>query len=194
MRGFTLLELLVALAIFALLSTLGYAGLQSLLQTQAVSVERAESFALLNRALALLQQDLEQAVARPVRDAQGDAVAPLSGTDSAAALLELTRNGWLHPGRSSTPMLQRIGYRLEGRRLLRHTWPVLDRAPDTTARATLLLDQVARLQLRFLDAGGNWQPSWPPAGEAEPLPAAIELRLDLDRWGTIRRLYRVPGP
>ena len=194
MRGFTLLELLVALAVFALLSTLGYAGLQSLLQTHAASVERAEAFALLNRALALLQRDLEQAVARPIRDAQGDAVAPLSATDSATTRLELTRNGWLHPGRWSTPMLQRIGYRLEGRRLLRDTWPVLDRAPDTTARETLLLDEVARLQLRFLDAGGNWRASWPPAADAEPLPAAIELRLDLDRWGSVRRLYRVPGP
>ncbi len=191
--GFTLLELLVALAVFALLSALGYTGLQSLLRTQAATTERSRDFAQLTRALVLLQNDVEQALARPIRDNQGDTVVPLVADAGTNPTLELTREGWLNLSQGETPMLQRIGYRVDGERLIRRSWPVLDRAPDTTPRETLALDHVQSVALRFLDANGSWQPSWPPAAAPLLLPKAIELRLELRNWGSIRRLFRVPG-
>ncbi len=192
-HGFTLLELLVALAIFALLSALGYTGLQSLLRTQAATSERSRDFAQLTRALVLLQNDVEQALARPIRDNQGDAVVPLLADAGTNPTLELTREGWLNLSLGETPMLQRIGYRIDGERLIRRSWPVLDRAPDTTPRETVALENVKSMRLRFLDTNGSWQPSWPPAAAQQTLPRAIELRLELGNWGSIRRLFRVPG-
>ncbi len=191
--GFTLLELLVALAIFALLSALGYTGLQSLLRTQAATTERSRDFARLTRALVLLQNDVGQALARPIRDNQGDTVVPMVADAGTNPTLELTREGWLNLSQGETPMLQRIGYRFDGERLIRRSWPVLDRAPDTAPRETLALPNVKSIQLRFLDTNGSWQPSWPPAAAQQALPRAMELRLELRDWGSIRRLFRVPG-
>lgn len=191
-RGFTLLELLVALAIFALLSALGFAGLQSLLQTRHLNAEHDRAFAQLTRAMVLLQQDIEQAIARPVRDSQGDPTEALRGNSSGTPSLELTRSGWLNLGRSDTPGLQRIGYHLDGERLLRRAWPVLDRAPDSAPRQTVILAPVTQMQLRYLDADRNWRPTWPPADTARAMPLAIELRIESPRWGSLRRLFRVP--
>lgn len=191
--GFTLLELLVALAVFALLSALGYGGLQALLRTQAATAEHNRQFARLTRSMALLQQDFEQAIARPVRDNQGDAVLPLQGEFDTSPAVELTRSGWLNLSHGETPMLQRVGYRLDGDHLIRRTWTVLDRAPDTTPRETIVLDQVDSMSVRYLDANGTWQPTWPPAAEPAAMPKAVEVRLQLADWGSIRRLFRVPG-
>ena len=193
MRGFTLLELLTALAIFALLSTMGYTGLQTVLQAQAQHRQQAEAFAELTRALTLLQQDLEQAINRPVRDRQGDPVAALVGGQDAAGL-ELTRSGWLNPQRSPVPALQRVGWRLADGRLLRLSWPVLDRAPDTGLVDVPMLEHVEQLGLRFLDREGAWHPSWPAGNNALPLPVAVEVTAQVEPWGTVRRLFRVPGP
>lgn len=192
MRGFTLLELLTALAIFALLSTMGFTGLQTVLQAQAQHREQAQAFAALTRTLSLLQQDLEQAVNRPVRDQQGDPLPALLGNPSAASL-EFSRQGWLNPQRSPVPALQRVGWRLEQQRWLRHAWPVLDRAPDTTAVEVTMLDGVESLQLRFLDREGEWHPSWPPAADAPALPAGVEVSAQVRPWGKVRRVLRVPG-
>lgn len=193
-RGFTLLELLVALAVFALLSAMGYAGLQTLMNSQSIQERHDQELAQLTRALALLQQDLEQAVARPVRDAQGDEVPPLQALDDGVNLIEFTRAGWFNPSRFEAPMLQRVGYRLEDSRLIRRTWPVLDQAPDTAPTDTVLLEHVERLQLRLLDAEGSWLNVWPPAGTPLGMPIAVDLRLELGPWGEIRRLFRMTGP
>lgn len=193
MRGFTLLELLTALAIFALLSTMGYAGLQTVLQAQDRSRAQAEAFADLARAMTLLQLDLEQALQRPVRDQQGDVLDPLRGAADQQGL-ELTRGGWFNPLRAPVPTPQRVGWRVEDQRLLRFTWPVLDRAPDSSATETALLDQVQELRLRYLDRERVWHPTWPPPTDALPLPLAIEVTLEVAPWGTVRRVFRVPGP
>ena len=70
-RGFTLLELLVALAIFALVSVMAYGGLASVLDQQFATDEIAGQLARLQKTYLLLQRDFEQLVPRPVRDEYG---------------------------------------------------------------------------------------------------------------------------
>lgn len=193
-RGFTLLELLVALAVFALLSALGYTGLQTLMRTQSLHERHDQELAQLTRAMALLQQDMEQALKRPVRDGQGDELGPLLVPDDGVNVIELTRGGWFNPARYEVTMPQRISYRLEGRRLIRRTWPVLDRAPDTAPTETVLLEQVESLQLQLRDSEGSWLGVWPPVAAPNAMPTAVDLRIESRPWGEIRRLFRTPGP
>ena len=93
--GFTLLELLVAMAVFAIMSVVAYQGLRSVLQVNEVSREHAQVLADLQVSLSVLERDLSQLVDIRVRDEFGDRLPPLRllpGSDD-YPLLELVRAG-----------------------------------------------------------------------------------------------------
>ncbi len=192
--GFTLLELLVALAIFALLAAMAYGGLRSVLEARASSDAAAARLARLQSTLLMLERDLSQAVDRGVRDAYGDPQPALVGDDGG---LELTRGGYLNPLGGPRSDLQRVAWRLRDGALERADWKVLDRAQDSTPYTAPLLRNVRALHLRFLDARHRWQPSWPPPADgrtaAAGLPLAVEVTLELKDWGTLVRLLPLPG-
>jgi len=191
--GFTVLELLVAIAIFAVLGAMSYGGLQALLEVRSAAEREMDRLAALQKGLALLQQDIEQAIARPIRDVQGDRQPALVGRAGGSPDFELTRAGWLDPAQPDGERLRRVGYRLEGGRLLRSAWAVLDRAPDSAPSQAPVLEAVAELGVRYLTPTGEWAPVWPAAGSASgSLPLAIEVTVTTERWGRIRRVFRVP--
>jgi general secretion pathway protein J len=193
--GFTLLELLVALAIFSVIGIAAYSGLQSVLTTRAGVEQQARRLTQLQLAMHFLQRDIEQIVARPVRDEFGQLRHALQGSDSDDPLLLFTRNGWDNPLRRQRAGLQRMSYRLSDDALLRGHWQRLDRAAGDTLRETVLLDQISAIRLRFLDQGNRWQRRWPPADQDDPattpLPRAVEISLELSDWGAITRLLRL---
>lgn len=196
-RGFTLLELLVALAIFALLAAIAYGGLQRVLATRAQTDRAAQRLQALQNAWMLMQRDIEQTVARPVRGNYGSSQPGMAGAGPSQYPLVLTRGGVANPLHRQRSSLQRVAYRVRGSQLVRTTWPVLDRAPDTAPRDTVILGQVQSLALRFLDAQRQWQANWPPLladGSIDPRPPlAVEVTLDLDRWGRVRWIFPVRG-
>lgn len=206
MTGFTLLELLIAIALFALLGLATYRMLEAVLRSD--EVVRAQEIQLreLGRAVWRLEQDLLQAVPRPVRDGYGDEqnafIGQLSSMEGGAAL-ELTRSGWRNPTGLRRANLQRVRWHLAGDSLERHYWVVLDRDVDSEPRVQRVLDEVSEWRLRYLDAQNSWHEEWPPFdfGRGDPedqarrLPVAVEVSFDHRRYGTITRLLRLPdGP
>jgi general secretion pathway protein J len=193
--GFTLLELLVALSIFALLSVMAYSGLRSVLQQRSVTEAEAQRLAELQKIYMLMQRDLEQAVARPVRDEYGDTQPPLSG-DSA---FQFTRGGWANPLGHPRSELQRVGYAWVGDHLVRYVWPVLDRAQDTQPLEQQLSDRITGMEVRFLAANDQWLTKWPDpatvqtgASPPETLPRAVEITLHHKQYGDLVWLFRLP--
>jgi len=193
--GFTLLELLVALAIFSLIAVMAYGGLETVLNQQAQTEANAESLAGLQKTYLVVQRDIEQAVPRAIRDEFGDEQAPLVGT----TLFQLTRGGWNNPVDQPRSTLQRVGYSLEERQLIRYAWIVLDRAQDSKPVRQPLIDDIASMAVRYLDNAGNWQEQWPPeqTGQNPPptaldLPRAIEITLEHARFGTLVWLFQLP--
>lgn len=190
-RGFTLIELLVALLIFAIFAAIAYGGLDQVLTAKARTARAAERLAGLQTAYTWIARDIEQAVDRPIRDPYGDpAEALIGGGDS----LEFTRAGWRNPAGLRRSNLQRVAYTLDDGQLRRQYWRVLDRAPDSEARESVLLEGVQEMELRFLDEQGQWQPAWPvtnAAGDVVPMPRAVELSLEIEDWGRITRLFPV---
>lgn len=194
LAGFTLLELLIALAIFAILATVTYGGLTQILKQRArveVAAERLHELQLCYR---LMQRDFSQAVERGVRDQYGDPLAPLTlGGDQAG--LEFTRSGWHNPAQRARASLQRVRYGADQDRLLRHTWTVLDRAQETEPLEQLLIEGLQSMQVRLLDDNGRWWEQWPDpaaAGSATPpVLRAAEVRLELDGLGELRWLFRL---
>ena len=196
-RGFTLIELLVALAIFAVLSLLAYGGLASVLDGSALAGAHSGRLGTLQRTVTRLVDDLAQAGQRPVRDAFGEPLPALGAGVGSTPALELTRGGWRNPTGQPRSSLQRIGYDLVDRTLVRRVWPVLDRAPDSTPLEQRLLDGVTAFELRFRgDRQGRWESAWPPA-DAPPghpgLPLAVELALEVEGFGRITRLVLIGG-
>ncbi len=196
-NGFTLLELLVAMAIFALLAAMAYGGLQRVLDARADAERVQQRLAQLQKAVTFIERDLQQAIDRPIRDGLGGSLPALQGGQSADQLLEFTRAGWLNPLHQPRATLQRVAYRLNNGTLVRSFWRVLDRAPDSAPQHMKLLDHVDDVKVRFLDAQDQWQEDWPPANfnaaTGVDLPAAVEVTLDLHDWGRITRLVPLAG-
>ncbi len=195
--GFTLLELLIALAIFAVLSTLAYGSLRSALLNRELSQERTEQLARLQMAFLFIGRDLEQAVERPIRDTYGD-TRPALFTPQQTYRLEFTRAGWNNPAQRRRSTLQRVAYSLKEGQLIRHSWWMLDRTDEKPTYSQPLLDGVEEFQLRFLDHELKWKREWPTLNSSEEkpqpaLPLAVEVTIETAEWGRIRRLFQLPA-
>lgn len=194
MSGLTLLEMLVALAIFALLGVAAYSGLDQVLRTRSAVEVTAERLQQVQLAMYFLEQDVSQIVPRPVRDEFG-LEQPALLMEGGEDLIRFTRTGWDNPLGRDRPALQRLAYRFQGDTLARRYWLRLDRNGLSEPRETPLLSALQNVELRVLDANNQWQNRWPPLGEENLslLPRAVELRLELADWGEIRRLIPLAG-
>ncbi len=193
-RGFTLLEVLVAMAIFAILSVLAYGGLMVVLDQRALAEEQTDAWRELQLSLQLLGRDLQQLQPRPVRDEIGDRYEPaFQSRPGRSNALEFTRGGWTNPAGLPRATLQRVAYRVEDGALLRIYWPVLDRTLNTEPVVSRLIEDIDGLDLRMLDTQGSWHTQWPPPGFAGEgalytLPRAVEVAVESPRFGRVWRL------
>lgn len=194
-RGFTLLELIVVIAIFGIFAVMAYGGLNSVLKTR-VQVERAQDrLAEVQKAYLRLRDDLQQVALRPIRDGYGDAQPALRGLDQ-PLLLEFTRAGWRNPASLPRATLERVAYRVEENRLLRASWRVLDQSQDSKAVDTVLLTDVEEMELRYLDPDREWRRRWPVesadlAQAQQPPPLAVEITLKTRDMGELRFLFKL---
>ena len=208
--GFTLIEVLIALAITAFVSAIAYSSLSTVLTGVESTREITRRTYAVNRAWMIISRDVRQFVARPIRDEFGEVEPAMMGGPAARFALSFTRSGWHNPSAHLRSNLQRVNYRIEDQALWRDAYPVLDRASDTAARSVKLLDGVEYLELAFLgslDAVAtaddsvnldtrNWAESWVvdtsnPGANLAP-PVAVQISLQLDDWGEMRRLYELP--
>lgn len=195
--GFTLLELLIAITIFSILSTITYSGLKIVLDTEQQTRKHIDRLSQLQIGLNLIQRDVEQAVAREVRDEFGDSLPAMRSGGLSGMLLEFTHGGYPNPMELKRSGLQRVAYQLEDHSLYRLTWPTLDRAQQTSPRKSILLEKIKSAEINYYDQQMKPHTEWPASSEGNnqtpqhPLPKAIELSLELERMGLIRRLFRV---
>jgi general secretion pathway protein J len=202
--GFTLVEVLVAVAIFALIGVMAAQILTRILDAQARTTERGARLVALQRAVQRLERDLLQVSDRGIRDGFGDAQPALRL--QLPGVLSFTRDGWRNPLGLPRSELQRVEWRLgEDGTLERAFWTVLDRAEDSEAIVQRILADTEAFAVTVIDAeGAEWE-AWPP-GEADSgyvplpgedpaeLPGAVALRIDLDAapFGRIERLMPLP--
>lgn len=192
-RGFTLLEVLVAMAIFAVISGLTFQGLREMAVSRERLAKEGERLAALQGALAIMARDFEQGADRRIRDEYGNFRPALIGGEHEPDLVELSRGGFRNPAGRPRASLQRIAYRLTDHTLIRRSWPVLDRAATTDAVSQPLLSGVTALKIEFMDSSKQWRPSWPPEGDTAlrkgNVPKALRVTIELEDWGTITRLF-----
>lgn len=241
--GMTLIEVLVAITLLAILASLAYRGLDQLQRQSGQLLADSRQWQDLAASFQRLETDLAQAVDRPVRTGADRATPPstdanlaVTSTDTRMpAFLGLSQaatqpEAKLSPVQSaaiptgnttaadSTPTLPylefsrksapaqdelRLAYRLHGQTLELLLWPALDREGPGEVTIYPLLEQVRRLEFRYLDADGQWQSSWPVAAERNKiapmqprqtnvLPRAVELQLELTDGRQLRRVFALP--
>ena len=204
-RGFTLLELLVALFIAALMFAMGYGAIQQGLNSHETLKAQQAHLLELQTAVRLLEQDFAQLAPRPVRQAVGSEPAQPAlqgGLPGTPPIVALTRDGWANPAGLQRPGLQRVAYFLENGTLRREYWNVLDPTLASTTARRELLKHVKTFSIRYLDVNRQWQEQWPPAtstvmvGSSLELmlrerPLAVEITLDTEDWGKIVRIIEI---
>ena len=198
-RGFTLLELLVALSIFAAIGVMAYSGLANVMRQQYQTETYADRMQDLQLTYRVLKRDFEQFVDRGIRNEFGD-VSPALVAGGDYAGVEFTRAGYPNPAGYPRSHLQRVAWLVDDDTLVRRSWRVLDRSQDTQPDGQVLIDGVRAFSLRYLDASGNWHQTWPPASTvpapattaAATWPLVVEVELSLDDLGVLKWLYRLP--
>ena len=199
-RGLTLIELLVAVFVFAVMSTLAYAAIARLLDNAAFLEDRMARMQAIQQTMRFLESDLLQVAPRPVRDELGEAlVGAIQTSATSQFVLELTRGGWTNPAGLPRSTQQRLAYQLVEGELSRYHWTVLDRTFSNQPVQTVLLDDVDAIGFRYLLPDGQWADQWPPlgtfgaVGNADPRsrPRAVEIVLVLADEGELTRIVEL---
>lgn len=198
-RGMTLIEVLVAMAIFAILAALAYGSLNQTLASADILGERMTRLQAIQRAIRQIESDFMQLAPRPVRAELAERPSPALEIAPFGIGLALSRAGWSNPTALPRGTLQRVAYFIENDELVRAYWNVLDRTASSVPVEVTLLDDVELLDIRFMTDNGEWIDEWPPgqpgqlaAGDALRLrPRAVEVLIVLPAEGEIRRLIEV---
>jgi len=220
-RGFTLVELVVALFISAIMFVFAYRALMQAISSRREVEEQSARLQALQTAMRIIEQDFELLQPRPVRNLIGDGYLPaisasatggvtgsistqLSGSSLSGAtppLVTFTRAGWTNPVGIQRSEMQRVSYSIENGALTRSYYPVLDATEAVLPVKRLLIDHVKTFSLRFMDAGYNWRTTWPSIGlgavpQLDQLrfrPIAVEVKIEIEGWGMLTRHIEVAG-
>ena len=193
MRGFTLIEMLVALAVFAMIGLMSNQLLMQIIDIGELADDRGARLVETQRAMEIIRRDIQQLAHRGVRDELGD---PQPGFEiNELGLLQFTRRGWANPLEQNRSELQRVAYAMVEGTLVRLYWPVLDRARDSVPIRQQLLDDVSEMEVLVVDLAGVEHRFWPPddaAAERTHTLAAVVVRMTLPPYGNVERMWTVP--
>lgn len=195
--GFTLIEIIVVVLVFSVMSAMAYGGLNSVLKTRRGIEDSMQRTAAMQRAFLRLRGDFQNLRDRSVRDAYGDSQAAF--TYSREGAVNLVRGGWRTPVQTSRSSLERVSYELKEGTLRRLSYGVLDLPQQLEPVDLVVLAKVDEIRWRFMDDAREWQTQWPVGGDgsgqgsaAGPPPIAVELILVTKDWGETRFLFRTP--
>ncbi len=195
LRGFTLLEMVVAIGIFAIIAAISYGSLNRFLAAREVIEERNERLRELQLSLMLMELDFRYLMNRPVRDGFGDVEATIVATaDDTLSGGELVRFTTSRPDPQLAPVqaLQRVAWRLDGGVLARVSWKVIDRDQDSTEYVRELLHDVSETHFSFLtmddesilERTTEWY-------NGDQLPLGVEVLVTMKDGRQYRRVFEV---
>lgn len=167
-QGFTLIEVLLAMALTAMLGVMAYQGLSSAITAMESQEKEVTRITDLQTAWRVIGTDLQQTINREITDEEEEIRETfIAGTDDKEYLMEFTRSGWANPLGQRRSELQRVRYVFENRQLWREHWLTLDRLKEPEPVRLLLLDNIENAKVEFFTAkktnreGGEWLDEWP---------------------------------
>lgn len=185
--GFTLVEMLVALSISAVIAVMAYQSISEVTAVKTHTEKHSDAFSALQRAVWWMEQDFAQLAPRSVQDELGSRIPAYRNEINRVELTRLAA----FPSPYGESGLVRVGYMLENETLFRLVWPVLDRAPDTQVQKWAVLEGVKGFSVRQMDAQKQWHDQWPIEVEGQDslrmLPDLVEITLNLEGFGELKR-------
>jgi general secretion pathway protein J len=206
-NGFTLIEVVVAIFIAAVMFAIGYRALNQAMRDRDSLNQSQERIGEIQRGMRVVAQDFAQIVARAARDIQGagELQPAISAANRDDTLVVFSRTGWSNPVGVQRPAEQRVRYRFFDGSLVREHWLALDAALNTEPLQRVLLTRVKSVEIRFLDpVSRSWRNDWPAVTSSGPVspinvddvlltrPLAIEFTVVLEDWGRVQRIFEIP--
>ncbi len=191
-RGFTLLEMLVAIAIFAIVGAIAYTGLDHAMDIRTQLKTVRGLWEARGLAYYRLENDLSQARGRPVRDGAGTLVPAFMVRQMGRGVrLNFTTGGTAPLTSAPRSDLRRVDYTVKHGALIWRRWPVLDRAPGEHRVKEVLLRGVRSFRVDILTPSGLYVPTWPVAGQPAAEPSLVKVVVTLKNGRHLRWLFAV---
>lgn len=194
--GFTLMEIMIAMAILALIGVGALTILDAATNSGNKIRKNGDRLNDVQRAFLFISNDIQQISLRQVRDEYGDPVPALSSDlQSSTPYMRFTRLGRRNPAQLNRSNLEHLFYSIEDKALYKTSYFFSDGMSENHGLKRLILKDVENMELSFFD-GDDWQTSWPlpsnGTGKPPPLlPVALKLELELTDYGKIERLYAI---
>lgn len=193
--GFTLIEMVVAVAIFAVVGILAFGGLNAVVNGQESLKNSAQQLKQLQLTFRYLERDFGHFINRPIRDNYGDLQYAITGDEETA--VSFSHSGWRNPANLVRSKVQRVTYAYSENTLTRYTWAHLDGAEPEESFDSKLLEDVESFKLRYLDRANQWHTTWPPLNNSNPQqlppPKTLEITIKYSNWDEIKRLFVLPN-
>lgn len=193
--GFTLLEVLIAVTVFAFVSMISFTTLDSILNSREHLEKVSDDFQKLQMALTILQRDFGQIAFAPIRDEYGDTREAIEMDDGSERLIEFSRSGWNNPGERLRSNMQRVAYTLEDNTLYREYWLQFNRAAEEQSVRAALMKDIETVEFEFMDDDEQWHDQWPPINFSGNmiLPEAIRIHITFVNEDELSRVFDITG-
>lgn len=194
-KGFTLLEILIALSVFAILATITSSALYHAFNTRSHVNQQAERLNNLQLAMSIIRRDTQQILERSVRGNELHLFPPFTGQSN---YIEFTRGGMVNPFNNALrTTLQRVAYLCRKDQLIRRSWEVLDSPNRNQPQDKILLDNLNQCHFAYLAHNHQTLTEWHEFAlkqdqRQETLPSAIQFSLNLTDWGKMTILFTIP--
>ncbi|WP_426236435.1 prepilin-type N-terminal cleavage/methylation domain-containing protein [Pseudomonas sp. TWP3-2] len=196
-RGFTLIEVMVAILLMAVVSLIAWRGLDSVTRADGHLQASGEQSDSLLRAMNQLQRDVEMRagieLSEPRKAGVDDepSTAPpaitVRSSDSAGFRLDIIRSAADQPG-----ALQRVRWWLKGDTLYRAVAPSRSRYPLPAPTAGVaVLNEVSDAQVRIWETDKGWRQL---SGNRREDPLGLEIRLTRQTAQGVEKYRQVMGP
>lgn len=201
--GFSLIEMMIAIFIFSIVSIMAYGGINYVLKGQNYLQSSSNQLRDMQLTFRYFEKDINQMINRSVLNQYQDLQPSFVGDENKT--FSFTHAGWRNPANLARSKLQRVSYGLSENTLKRYTWGQLDGAIAEEYFTTDLLEGVESIKLRYLDQANQWQTTWPPLNSSFvpqvgsiqkfTIPRALELTIKVENIEEIKRLFAAPsGP
>lgn len=206
-RGFTLIEVMIAMFVAAVMLAIGYSAINQAAKERGNLEGKQARITEIQRGMRVVAQDFAQMIARTARGVEGGGnIEPaVIATAKDNTLITFTRAGWSNPAGVQRPAEQRVRYRYIDESLVREYWLSIDTGLNGEPLQRVLITKVKSVELRFLDpASRSWRNDWPATTATGPVnpdnidqllrtrPLAIEVTLVLEDWGRVQRVFEIP--
>ena len=194
-KGYTLIEVMIALAVFAIIATIASSVMIHAFNVRARVSAKANQLDELQLVMTLLEHDLIQFIPRTVRTVDSRVFAAFTGTYQ---YMEFTRSGLVNPNAiAKRSTLKRVAYLCNGKKLIRRTWGSLDTLDRNQYEDKILLTSLSACSFAYMSLYHQMMQEWRSYSiernqKREILPRAVQLTLDPYGWGKMKLLFVLP--